>query len=168
VAATLLLLTSVLAGCSISVTNSLPTATAGGEVVTYAGTAGTGVTIVGKTQNEPKVNIAQGAPKPTKLIKTDLVIGAGDVATVNSNVTVSYIGLNFTSGKVFNNTYATGQTVPFVVNQTIPGWMQGIPGMRVGGVRALSVPTALAYANQPPDVSVAGPLVFVVELQSTS
>jgi FKBP-type peptidyl-prolyl cis-trans isomerase len=40
--------------------------------------------------------------------------------------------------------------------------------MKVGGVRAVSVPTSLAYGDSPPDKSVAGPLVFVVELQSVN
>jgi peptidylprolyl isomerase len=147
---------------------NIPTASAGGEVVPYAGTVGTGVSVVGKTQHEPKVTIAKGAPKPTALVTTDLVIGTGATATATSKVTVSYVGVNFTTGKVFNNTYPTGQTLTIGVDQVIDGWKQGIPGMKVGGVRALSVPASLAYGDSPPDISVAGPLVFVVELQSLS
>jgi peptidylprolyl isomerase len=124
--------------------------------------------VVGKTQHEPKVTIAKGAPKPTALVTTDLVIGTGATAGPTSNVSVSYVGINFTSGKVFNNTYPSGQTLAIGLNQVIPGWAQGIPGMKVGGVRALSIPTSLAYADSPPDISVAGPLVFVVELQSVN
>jgi peptidylprolyl isomerase len=176
-------LAATLAGCSSSgspiIGNSatptgnvpsgnIPTATAGGAVVPYAGTVGTGVSVVGKTQHEPKVTIAKGAPKPTALVTTDLVIGTGATAGPTSNVSVSYVGINFTSGKVFNNTYPSGQTLAIGLNQVIPGWAQGIPGMKVGGVRALSIPTSLAYADSPPDISVAGPLVFVVELQSVN
>jgi peptidylprolyl isomerase len=146
----------------------IPTATAGGAVVPYAGTVGTGVGVVGKTQHEPKVTIAKGAPKPTALITTDLVIGTGATATATSKVSVSYVGVNFLTGKVFNNTYPTGQTLTIGLDQVIDGWKQGIPGMKVGGVRALSMPASLAYGDSPPDASVAGPLVFVVELQSMS
>lgn len=124
--------------------------------------------VKGQTQHEPTVAIAKGAPKPTQLITTDLVIGTGATATATSNVNVSYIGVNFTTGKVFNNTYADGQTLPISLTQVIPGWAKGIPGMKVGGVRALSVPASDAYGSSPPDPSVAGPLVFVVELQSIS
>lgn len=185
-AATALALTLTLAGCSGSgviggsstpttaapstqpPNGTIPTATAGGAVVPYAGTVGTGVGVVGKTQHEPKVTIAKGAPKPTDLVSTDLVIGTGDTATPTSKVTVSYVGVNFTTGAVFNNTYPTGQTLTIGLDQVIPGWQQGIPGMKVGGVRALSIPASLAYGDSPPDKSVAGPLVFVVELQSMS
>ena len=169
-------LVTALAGCSSSSSagnpsthpTGVPTASAGGPVVPYAGTVGTGVTVVGKTQHEPKVTIAKGAPKPTELITKDLVIGTGATATATSNVVVSYVGVNFTTGKVFNNTYPSGQTLSIGLTQVIPGWAKGIPGMKVGGVRALSVPTALAYDTSPPDPSVAGPLVFVVELQNIS
>lgn len=136
--------------------------------MSYQGTVGTGVGVKGKTQHEPVVAIAKGAPKPTTLIKTDLVMGSGDTATAASTVTVSYVGVNFTTGNVFNNTYGDGQTFTISLSQVIPGWSQGIPGMKVGGVRALSVPASDAYGDSPPDPSVAGPLVFVVELQSIS
>ena len=170
-------LIATLAGCSSSGSagssptsnpSGLPVATAGGAVVAYHGTVGSGITVVGKTQHSPVVTIAANAPAPTKLISTDLVLGTGATAQATSTVDTSYIGVSFDTHKVFNNSYPTGQTVNFPLNQVIPGWQQGIPGMKVGGVRALVIPPNLAYGSNPPPGAPAGPLVFVIELQGVS
>ena len=52
----------------------------------------------------------------------------------------------------------------------IPGWVQGIPGMKVGGRRELIIPASLAYgkAGRPPTIPPNSPLVFVVDLLSIS
>jgi len=52
----------------------------------------------------------------------------------------------------------------------IPGWVQGIPGMKVGGRRELIIPASLAYgkAGSPPTIPPNSPLVFVVDLLSVS
>jgi FKBP-type peptidyl-prolyl cis-trans isomerase len=52
----------------------------------------------------------------------------------------------------------------------IPGWVQGIPGMKVGGRRELIIPASLAYgkAGSPPTIPPNSPLVFVVDLLSIS
>jgi len=146
--------------------SGIPKATAGAAVVPYSGTIASGITAKGKTQNDPTISVAPSAPTPTNLTVTDLVVGTGAVAKPNSNISVSYQGVNFKTRQVFNDSYPTGQLLTIGLQNTIEGWIKGIPGMRVGGVRALVVPPSLAYGNKPPDKSVAGPLVFVVELQS--
>jgi len=163
----------VLAGCSSgskpassASPTGIPTATAGGAVVPYAATVSPGISVKGSTQHQPKVTIAPGTPEPTRLIAQDLVIGTGAVANSKSTVSVSYIGVRFKTGKIFNNTYPAGQSLRIALPNTIPAWIKGIPGMRVGGVRAIVAPTADAYGSTPPAVEVEGPLVFVVELQS--
>ena len=52
----------------------------------------------------------------------------------------------------------------------IPGWTNGIPGMKVGGVRVLSIPADQAYGASPPQgsgIAPNEPLIFLVEITAT-
>ena len=51
-------------------------------------------------------------------------------------------------------------------SQVIPGWEQGIVGMKVGGRRELVIPSALAYGSKgsPPTIPANASLVFVIDL----
>ncbi len=101
------------------------------------------------------------------LVIEDLVIGDGAEATVRSYVTVHYTGW-LTNGSKFDSSKDRGE--PFAFNlgayQVIPGWDEGVQGMKVGGTRKLTIPPDLAYGRQgaggviPPDAT----LVFEVEL----
>ncbi len=100
-----------------------------------------------------------------QLIVQDTVVGAGAEATVGSVVLVHYTGM-FQDGTTFDSSVG-GQPYRFVVGggQVIPGWDQGIQGMREGGTRLLIIPPDLAYGSEgygpiPPNAT----LVFEVEL----
>ena len=88
--------------------------------------------------------------------QTDLVVGTGAVAAAGNNVTVAYTGWLHNSGRpeAKGNQFDSG-TITFVLGtrRVIPGWDQGIVGMRVGGQRRLVIPPELAYANNSPDLS---------------
>jgi peptidylprolyl isomerase len=86
----------------------------------------------------------------TKLTYTDLKIGTGATVKSGDTVTVLYTGAVASTGKVFQSTKTTGQPVTFSLSQVIPGWQQGIPGMKVGGERRLYIPANLAYGANPP------------------
>jgi peptidylprolyl isomerase len=121
-------------------------------------------------EGAPKVDVKVG-PAPTKLYKKDLKIGTGDEVQPGANVTAQYIGVLCTTGKIFDSSYKTGQPVPFSLTGVIPGWTQGIPGMKVGGQRLLGIPSELAYgANPPPGsgIPIDEPLWFVVDITATS
>jgi FKBP-type peptidyl-prolyl cis-trans isomerase len=96
----------------------------------------------------------------------DLVVGDGPVAESGDTATVHYVG-RFTDGSQFDSSYDRAQPFQFVVGagQVIAGWDLGIPGMRVGGTRRLTIPPHLAYGTSgsgpiPPNST----LVFDVEL----
>lgn len=114
----------------------------------------------------PEVPVEVG-PAPTKLVIEDLVPGTGATATAASTVTVDYIGVACSTGKVFDASYATGQPVSFGLNQVIQGWSEGLVGMQVGGTRLLGIPSDLAYGPQSPtpDIAPDEALWFVVELK---
>ena len=102
------------------------------------------------------------------LVVLDLVVGDGPVAATGDTVTVDYAG-RFVDGTQFDSSYDRGEPFTFTVGagQVIPGWDQGIPGMRVGGTRRLTIPPHLAYGSQgrgsvPPNTT----LTFDVELIS--
>jgi len=114
----------------------------------------------------PEVPIVVG-PAPKKLVIKDLVPGTGAAATASSTVTVDYIGVACSTGKVFDSSYATGQPVSFGLNQVIRGWSEGLVGMQVGGTRLLGIPADLAYGPQSPtpDIAPDEALWFVVQLK---
>lgn len=105
---------------------------------------------------------------PSSLETQDIVVGTGETAANGDRLTVHYIG-SFLDGRVFESSYTTGQPYTFVLGagRVIPGWDQGIPGMKVGGKRRLTIPPSLAYGASgngpiPPNT----PIRFEVELLS--
>lgn len=102
-----------------------------------------------------------------KLEIKDTTIGAGEAAKKGDIVVVQYTG-KLTNGKVFDSSYEKNQ--PFEtkigVGQVIKGWDEGIPGMRIGGKRVLTIPPDLGYGTQgaPPAIPPNSTLIFEVEL----
>ena len=115
---------------------------------------------------------------PDGLKYIELTVGTGAVANSGDNITVQYTGW-LSTGSMFDSSRRPGRT-PFTVvighGQVIPGWDEGVPGMKVGGKRKLIIPGSLGYgaAGQtnpntgaviiPPNAT----LVFDVELLSTT
>ena len=103
--------------------------------------------------------------------QTDLVVGTGAEVQAGQTVTVIYTGWLYSNtasenkGSIFNGPNQRYQTA--LNSGVIAGWQQGIPGMRVGGVRRLVIPPELAYGSGTPDPEVIPPnatLLFEVEL----
>ncbi len=115
----------------------------------------------------PDVPVVPGPP-PTELQKTDLVDGTGDPVPAGATVTVDYIGVSCSTGKIFDSSYSRGEPATFPLTQVIPGWTQGIPGMKVGGQRLLVIPPDLGYGDTGggPDIAPGETLWFVVDMKS--
>lgn len=96
----------------------------------------------------------------------DTTPGTGDEVKPGATVTVDYTGAIAKTGKIFQSSKDTGQPVSFGLSQVIPGWTQGIPGMKVGGTRRLLIPANLAYGPNSPsaDIPANADLVFDVTL----
>jgi FKBP-type peptidyl-prolyl cis-trans isomerase len=106
-----------------------------------------------------------------QLIKTDLIPGTGKVARAGQTVTVNYVGVLCENGKEFDSSWKRNQPFTTALSTSsgvIPGWVQGIPGMKVGGRRELIIPPALGYgkSGSPPTIPPNATLVFVVDLLS--
>jgi peptidylprolyl isomerase len=123
-------------------------------------------------QGKPTVNVPVGPP-PTELKTTDVKVGDGATVEKDSKVTVNYIGISCSTGKQFDSSWDRGQ--PFDVqlgqSQVIPGFDQGIPGMKVGGERLLVIPSSLAYGATPPAGSGIAPdetLIFLIDVTAVA
>jgi FKBP-type peptidyl-prolyl cis-trans isomerase len=105
-----------------------------------------------KMEGTQLVNFTPVSSVP-QLQTIDSTPGTGDTVKAGDTVTVDYTGAVASTGKIFQSSLDTGQTVSFSLGQVIAGWSQGIPGMKVGGTRRLLIPAALAYGTHPPSGS---------------
>ncbi len=116
---------------------------------------------------KPKVTVPKGAP-PKKLEEKELVEGTGPEAKSGDEVTVQYVGVNYKTGKEFDASWDRGEPFSFTLgaHQVIPGWDQGVAGMKVGGRRELIIPPQLGYGSTgaPPAIPPNETLIFVVDL----
>ncbi len=174
---------ALIAGCGSSGSSS--TITVGNEnkadealATTTTGTSTTSSTSTtaavktptsGQLSKEPHVTPPSGPP-PTKLETKEIIKGTGTEAKSGDAVTVNYVGVLYKTGKVFDASWKRNETFPFTLGkgQVIPGWEQGVIGMKVGGRRELIIPASLAYGakGSPPTIPPNEALVFVVDLLS--
>ena len=96
----------------------------------------------------------------------DTVVGTGDEVQPGATITAHYTGALCKDGTIFQSSHDFGDPVTFPLDRVIAGWTEGVPGMRVGGVRRLVIPSTKAYGsvraatNIPPNSD----LVFDIEL----
>lgn len=111
------------------------------------------------------------AASVTELATEDLVVGDGETITKESSFSAYYIGWNPT-GKVFDSSFEGGALKsPIAVKPggVIQGWTDGVDGMKVGGIRQLSIPSDLAYgeAGSGEDIPANTPIKFIVMIIPT-
>jgi FKBP-type peptidyl-prolyl cis-trans isomerase len=105
-----------------------------------------------------------------ELVCIDLKEGTGEVVRRGARVTAHYTGAVAKDGVIFQSSHDSGSPVPFSLDGVIKGWTEGVPGMKVGGIRRLLIPAALAYGESPPPnsgIPANGDLVFDIELVAT-
>jgi len=116
------------------------------------------------TLEKPVIEYPGGEP-PTDLDILDIVVGEGPEAEPGATVEVHYVGVQFKDGYEFDASWNRGETITFPLRGLIKGWQEGIPGMRVGGRRQLTIPPHLAYGEAGSGHRLSGEtLVFVIDL----
>lgn len=125
------------------------------------------VTVSVSKTGVPIVSIAAAAPPTQELESYDLLVGDGAEATEGATITFNYCGIGMQTRTLFDSSWTRGQPLTYGLDELIPGWGLGLPGMKVGGQRLLIIPGDLAYGPNPnPDSGILPneTLVFVVEL----
>jgi peptidylprolyl isomerase len=118
---------------------------------------------------KPVIPKPVGQP-PASLQVRDVVQGNGKPAESGNTLSVQYVGVSWSTGQQFDSSWDRGkQPFPFKLGagMVIPGWDQGLVGMRQGGRRELIIPPNMAYGpqGQPPSIAPNETLIFVVDLQ---
>lgn len=96
----------------------------------------------------------------------DIILGGGAEVPAGATITAHYTGALCKNGIIFQSSHDFGSPVTFGLDQVIRGWTEGVPGMKVGGMRRLIIPSEMAYgsvraaSNIPPNSD----LVFDIEL----
>ena len=121
----------------------------------------------GAEKTRPKVAVPKGAP-PKKLEVREIEEGTGAEAKSGDEVTVQYVGVGYDSKEEFDSSWSRNEPFTFTLGagEVIPGWDQGVAGMKVGGRRELTIPASLAYGptGSPPVIGPNETLIFVVDL----
>jgi FKBP-type peptidyl-prolyl cis-trans isomerase len=123
-------------------------------------------------RKKPQVRKGTGTPPPGMIVQ-DLIVGKGKKkAKAGQDVSVQYVGVLFQDGTEFDASWKgdrPGKPFRFPLGQgrVIPGWDQGVVGMKVGGRRKLVIPAQLAYGAQgfPPDIPPDATLIFDIDLK---
>lgn len=118
--------------------------------------------------------VGSTSPTGAAFSQTDLRLGSGATAANGNTLGVNYTGWLYDPSKpdLKGLQFDTSvNTTPFSFSlgsgQVIPGWDQGLTGMRVGGLRRLVVPPSLAYGTtRSGPIPANATLVFDIELLS--
>lgn len=125
-----------------------------------------GVTVSGPKGGQPTITVTPGAPAPTTLVSQDVYVGDGKEITAGGAGSFQYEGVLFSDGVQFDSSWERGEPIQLSLDQVIPGWQNGLVGMKEGGRRLLIIPPDQAYGQRalagiPPNST----LVFVVDLE---
>jgi len=119
-------------------------------------------------KTEPIITIPEGSV-PITLQTKDLVVGNGDTVQADDSVTMNYVGVNYVNCEEFDSSWSRNQTATFSLSGVVPGFAQGVTGMKVGSRREIIIPPSLGYgASGSGGVGPNEVLVFVVDVLATT
>jgi FKBP-type peptidyl-prolyl cis-trans isomerase len=149
-----------------------PATSATSSATTSASTSSSNVKLPAALNTEPTIKSPGGTP-PKKLVTKDLITGTGPaVTTPSQTVTIAYVGALYSNGKVFDSSWKdvpSTHTISQPASGFVPGFEQGLLGMKVGGRRELIIPASLAYGNKKQgSIPANSALIFIVDLHSVS
>jgi peptidylprolyl isomerase len=119
---------------------------------------------------KPEIEFPYGDP-PAELTVVDISEGSGAEAKPGQSVRVHYVGVAYSTGEEFDSSWNRGDPLEFRLGagRVIPGWDQGLVGMKVGGRRQLTIPPDLAYGDRGAGgvIKPGETLIFVCDLVDT-
>ena len=124
-------------------------------------------TAIFQPNGAPAITVATDAQPATELGIADIREGDGAEVVAGDTVTVQYCGVGYGGQVVFDSSWARGEPATFPLANLIPGWQEGIPGMKVGGQRLLEIPGELAYGETGTQgIAPNETLAFVIQLDA--
>lgn len=169
-AAVLLALLVAACGASFQSGEPSPSPTTGAQA---AASASPSATACVNPSSRSDYTLAGARVLPGDLQVKDLTVGTGTIAKAGATVSVSYVG-KLANGTVFDQSTADNNGKPISLTllsgKVITGWVEGVPGMRVGGSRELVIPPALGYGCTSPSAKIPAnsTLIFTITLVSVS
>lgn len=114
----------------------------------------------------PDLNAPEWKPLGDGLKIWDVKVGEGDIAVVESDDADWHYTGWLPSGRVFDSSVRKGQAFSTNLRNVVQGWTRGLPGMKVGGVRRLFIPSPLGYGSKGAgsDIPANTDLIFEVKL----
>jgi peptidylprolyl isomerase len=117
-----------------------------------------------QSREKPVIEFPDGQA-PDDLDILDIVVGTGAEAGPGDTVNVHYVGVEYDTGEQFDASWDRGESIEFPLRGLIQGWQEGIPGMKVGGRRQLTIPPHKAYGPAGSGHFLGGKtLIFVIDL----
>lgn len=122
----------------------------------------------GKFGEVPTITIPDSCDPPKKLITKDLSEGTGPAAAKGQKLNMNYLLVTWSNKQKLDSSFDRGQTFPLTLGagDVIPGWDQGLEGIKQGGRRLLIIPPDLAYGPGGNGVAPNETLVFVTDAVS--
>jgi len=149
--------------CSVGAPGTPQTTAPAGAAVS------TGLWVQWEGEGAPIMSVSDDAPPVSELVIADLVEGDGAAVAPGGTLTVNYCGVGLASGEIFDSSWTRGEPITFPLDGLIQGWIDGLPGMKVGGKRVLVIPGSLAYgSNPPPGIEPDETLAFAIELTAAA
>jgi peptidylprolyl isomerase len=113
-----------------------------------------------------KPTVTAGTGNLDKLVVTPLIEGKGEGIKAGQSVTVNYVGVLYKDGTEFDSSWKRNAPADVVIGagRVIPGWDQGLVGVKIGSRVQLDIPSNLAYGDDASGGAPAGPLRFVVDV----
>ncbi len=100
---------------------------------------------------------------PADLVVKVIEEGTGEEITEADTIAANYTGWSW-QGEKFDSSFDRGEPSEFPLSGVIPGWTQGLSGLKAGAKVLLVIPSDMAYGDQPSQGQPAGPLAFYVEI----
>ncbi|CAN5221186.1 hypothetical protein BH24ACT23_BH24ACT23_10960 [soil metagenome] len=118
---------------------------------------------------KPTVEVPDG-PAPEEVVIETLEEGEGEEAQPGDQLTLDYVGVLYDTGEEFDSSYDSGQPLPVQLGAggVIPGFDEGLQGIKSGEQRQIIIPPDQGYGRQgqPPTIPPDSTLIFVVDALS--